>query len=58
MEATEHVLKAMKKAARPLSAGELEKLTGLPRKDVDKAMKSLKEAGSIVSPKRCYWQAK
>lgn len=46
----------MKKAGKPVQAGELEKATGLPRKDIDKAMKLLKESGAIVSPKRCYWE--
>lgn len=57
-DATETVFKAMKKAGKPVQAGELEKATGLPRKDVDKAMKALKESGAIVSPKRCFWEPK
>ncbi|MBP1676039.1 MAG: hypothetical protein H6Q20_598 [Bacteroidetes bacterium] len=56
MEAKELVLEAMKKAGTPLNAGKLVELTGLDRKDVDKAMKQLKTEGAIVSPKMCYWQ--
>ena len=52
------VLDAMKKAAKPLKAGEIAELTGLDKKDVEKAMNELKEENQIVSPKRCYWEAK
>lgn len=46
----------MKKVGAPVNAGKLVELTGLDRKDVDKAMKLLKTEGAIVSPKVCYWQ--
>lgn len=58
MESKELVLDAMKKAGVPLNAGKLVELTGLDRKEVDKAMKLLKADGSIESPKMCYWQPK
>ena len=41
MEAKEQVLDAMKKAGAPLNAGKIVELTGLDRKEVDKAMKAL-----------------
>jgi len=56
METKEIVLDAMKKAGAPINAGKLVELTGLDRKEVDKAMKVLKTEGAIVSPKVCYWQ--
>ncbi len=56
MEATEQVLEVMKKAGQPLNAGKIAELSGLDRKEVDKAMKKLNVEGKIVSPKRCYWQ--
>lgn len=56
METKELVLDAMKKAGTPINAGKLVELTGLDRKEVDKAMKVLKTEGAIVSPKVCYWQ--
>jgi len=49
---------AMKQAGTPLNAGKLVDLTGLDRKEVDKAMKTLKANDSIVSPKMCFWQPK
>ncbi|MGL4908004.1 MAG: MarR family transcriptional regulator [Bacteroidales bacterium] len=58
MEVKEQVLDAMKKAGEPLNAGKIVELTKLDRKEVDKAMNTLKAEGEIVSPKRCYWEPK
>ena len=56
METKDKVLETMKQAGSPLNAGKVAELSGLDRKEVDKAMKALKEEGAIVSPKRCYWE--
>ena len=56
METKDKVLAAMSEAKKPVSAGEVEKMTGLDRKDVDKAFKDLKADGAIVSPVRCKWE--
>ena len=56
METKDIVLDAMKKVGAPVNAGKLVELTGLDRKEVDKAMKALKTEGAIVSPKVCFWQ--
>ena len=45
----------MKQAGQPLNAGKIAELSGLDRKEVDKAMKALKEEGAIISPVRCKW---
>jgi len=58
MELAEKVLEAMKIAGVPLNAGKIVELTGLDRKEVDKAMKVLKTNDAIVSPKNCFWQPK
>ncbi|MFI3331159.1 MAG: MarR family transcriptional regulator [Rikenellaceae bacterium] len=50
------VLEVMAAAGEPLNAGKIAELTALDRKVVDKVMKELKAEGSIVSPKRCYWE--
>ena len=50
MEAKQKVLDTMKQAGQPLNAGKIAELSGLDRKEVDKAMKALKEEGDIVSP--------
>ena len=57
MDTSQKILDALKKSAAPMSAGELAEKTGIDRKEVDKAMKVLKESGKITSPKRCYWTA-
>ena len=58
METLTIVLSTMKKAGKALSAGQIAELSGLERKEVDKAMKKLKADGSILSPKNCYWEPK
>lgn len=55
MEAKQTVLDTMKQAGLPLNAGKIAELSGLDRKEVDKAMKALKEEGAIISPVRCKW---
>ena len=51
----EQVLKAMKKAGKPVSAGDITKILNADRKEVDKAFAELKKEGAIVSPIRCKW---
>jgi len=51
----EQVLKAMKEAGKPVSAGEIAKILNADRKEVDKAFADLKKEGAIVSPVRCKW---
>lgn len=46
----------MNEAGKPVSAGEIEKATGIDRKEIDKAFKELKAEESIVSPVRCKWE--
>jgi predicted transcriptional regulator len=58
MDNTQKVLDAMKKSGKALKATEIAELTGLDKKDVDKAMSVLKKEEKIVSPKVCFWQAK
>lgn len=56
MSNEEKVLSAMKDAGKALKAGEIAELSGLDKKDVDKAMKVLKAEAKIISPKNCFWQ--
>ena len=56
MAEKEKILEAMKKAGEPVNAGKVAELTGLDRKDVDKAFAALKKDGAIVSPVRCKWE--
>ena len=55
MDNRSKVLETMKAAGEPLNAGKIAELSGLDRKEVDKAMKELKAEGAIVSPVRCMW---
>ncbi|MFZ4521962.1 MAG: MarR family transcriptional regulator [Bacteroidales bacterium] len=56
MENIEKIFAAIKQAGVPVSAGQIVELSGLDRKEVDKAMKKLKTEGKITSPKNCYWE--
>lgn len=56
MSAKEKVLEVMREAGKPVSAGEVEKLSGLERKEVDNAFKELKKENAIISPVRCKWE--
>ena len=58
MENQDKILEAMKKAGEPLNNGKIADLTGIDKKDVEKAMKKLKDEEKIVSPKRCFWEPK
>ena len=52
----EKVLDIMKEAGKPVTAGDVVKLSGMDKADVDKAFKELKAEGAIVSPVRCKWE--
>jgi biotin operon repressor len=58
MNTVQTILETLKKSGNPMSAGEIAESTGIGRKEIDKAMKILKESGEIISPRRCYWTAK
>lgn len=51
------VLEVLKQneALRP---GEIAEILGADKKDIDKAIKKLKEEDKIFSPKRCFYAAK
>ena len=56
MDIKETILNVMREAGKHVSAGEVEKLSGLDRKDIDKAFKELKKEEAIISPVRCKWE--
>jgi DNA-binding IscR family transcriptional regulator len=49
------VLKAMKKAGRPVRSGEVAEIAKLPKDEVSKIIKSLRKQRRVTSPKRCYY---
>jgi len=55
MDTTAKVLDVFKASNEPLNAGKVAELSGIDKKEVEKAMKNLQKSGSIVSPKRCFW---
>ena len=54
----EKVIETMKTANKPVSAGDVVKLSGLDKTIVDKIFKDLKKEEIIVSPIRCKWELK
>lgn len=54
----EKVISAMKETGKPITAGEAAKITGIDRKEIDRAFKELKTEQKIESPIRCKWQPK
>lgn len=57
MSTNDAVLKVLKEAAGPMKAGDIAEVSGIDKKDIDKAIKVLKDEGKIVSPKRCFYSA-
>ena len=55
MNTEEKIIETLKTSDQPMSAGQLAESSGIERKEIDKAMKLLKESGKITSPRRCYW---
>jgi len=49
------VLEALKKAAKPIRAGDLAKMMGEESKEISKIIDGLKKKGKVVSPKRCFY---
>ena len=54
----EQVLETMKNSGVPMKAGEIAEAMGVPKEEVDKAIKVLKKEERIDSPKRCYYAPK
>lgn len=49
------VLKTMKENGKPVRPGDIAKALNADTKDISKAIKSLKQQGKVISPKRCYY---
>lgn len=56
MDSKDQVLDVFKKSGEALRPGEVAEATGLEKKELDKAIKALKDEGKIYSPKRCFYQ--
>jgi DNA-binding IscR family transcriptional regulator len=49
------VFNAIKKAGKPVKAGDVSESTGIDKKEVSKIIKELKKQGKITSPKNCFY---
>jgi DNA-binding IscR family transcriptional regulator len=58
MEIKDKVLSVLKETDKPLKSAEIAATSGISKEDVDKAIKQLKKAELIYSPKNCFYQAK
>jgi DNA-binding MarR family transcriptional regulator len=58
MSAQEKIIKAFEAAGKPLRPGELAEMAGLEKKDVEKEIKKMKDAGTLYSPVRCFYDIK
>jgi predicted transcriptional regulator len=52
----DEVLRTMRDAGKPVSAGDVAKISGIDKTEVENAFKELKADGSIISPVRCKWE--
>ncbi len=55
MDNKEKVLKVFMESDKPLRPGDVAEKTGLEGKIVSDVIKSLKDEGKIISPKRCFY---
>lgn len=57
MNFKEKVLETLKNSDKALKGAELAQATGIEKKEVDKAIKTLLKEEKIFSPKRCFYEA-
>lgn len=55
MDVKEKVLEILNNSEEPLKGGQIAELAGIDKKEIDKAIKSLKTEEKIISPKRCFY---
>lgn len=58
MEFEKVVFETLKKSDQPLKGKEIAELSGIEKKEVDKAIKKLKKEEKIFSPKNCFYAVK
>jgi len=56
MELEHKVLEAMKKAGKPVKAGDIAEMINVEKAHVSKAIKVLKDQGKVESPNVCYYK--
>jgi DNA replicative helicase MCM subunit Mcm2 (Cdc46/Mcm family) len=55
MESKEKIIKAFEDAGKPLRTSEVAEMTGIEKKEAEKAIKKLKDQGVLYSPKMCFY---
>lgn len=58
METKEIVLKTLRKAKTAMKAGDIAEATGIDKKEVSKALKTLTGENLVHSPKVCFYASK
>ena len=58
MDTSQIIISTLKKAGKPMKAGEIAEMAGIDKAEVDKALKKLKKEEKVESPKVCYYQPK
>jgi predicted transcriptional regulator len=58
MELKQIVLKTLQNSKEPLKSGEVAEKCGQDKNAVDKIIKALVKEELVISPKRCFYQAK
>jgi DNA-binding IclR family transcriptional regulator len=51
----EEILRTIKESGKALKAGEIAEISGLDKKEVDKAIQTLKSENVLYCPKRCFY---
>lgn len=54
----EKVLQTLKKSGKAMKSAEIAEAAGIDKKEVDKALKTLKAEEKVFVPKVCFYQAK
>lgn len=54
----EKIAGIIREAKRPLKSGEIAEMSGLDKKEVERAIKKLVASGEVYSPKRCFYDLK
>ncbi len=54
MDIKQAIIKVFKDSGKPMRTGEVVEKTGLEKKEVEKAVKKMKDEGILHSPKRCF----
>ena len=55
MDPKDAVYQTLEKSGKPMKGGEIAEVSGVDKKEVDKAIKKLVAEGKINSPIRCFY---